>query len=256
VASVHKEVEGAIDEAIEEALAYTFSAKGLLRQALTHSSYVNENPRGGPDNEPLEFLGDAVLGLAIGHLLIEAYPQHRPGQLSRLRAAVVNEATLAALARRLEVGAALLLGRGEETTGGRDKASILAGTYEALLGAVYLDAGFPAALDIVRRHFAPLPQAASDHKTAFQEYCQARYKLSPRYRLDAESGPAHAKTFRVSAWLGERLLATGEGRSKKEAEAEAARIALAALAAEAGEAAATTEAAEANEATETTEEGA
>ena len=150
----------------------------------------------------------------------------RPGLLSRRRAAVVNEAVLARLAERLALGAALSLGRGEEATGGRYKPSILAGAYEALLGAVYLDAGFPAALAIVRRQFTPLPEAAADYKSQLQELCQAQYRLAPRYELEAETGPAHRKSFQVSVWLAERLLARGEGASKKEAEAEAAREAL------------------------------
>lgn len=217
---------------LEEALAFAFSERTLFRQALTHSSYVHENPQQGPDNEPLEFLGDAVLGLAVGHLLLERHPTHRPGQLSRLRAAAVNEATLAELATRLGLGEALLLGRGEEATGGRSKPSILAGAYEALLGAVYLDAGFAAALDILRRQFTPLPEASADYKTRFQEHCQARFRTSPHYRLESETGPPHRKNFRVSAWLGERRLAEGVGASKKEAEAEAARNALVRLAEE------------------------
>jgi ribonuclease-3 len=217
---------------LEEALGFNFSDKALLRQALTHSSCVHENPQLGPDNEPLEFLGDAVLGLAVGHLLLETYPAYRPGQLSKLRAAAVNERTLARLAGELGLGAALRLGRGEEATGGRAKPSILAGACEALLGAIYLDGGFPAALEIVRRQFSPLPRPAADYKTALQEHCQARHRVSPHYRLEEASGPPHRRTFQISAWLGERLLATGQGRSKKEAETAAARAALVLLAAE------------------------
>jgi ribonuclease-3 len=219
-------------QALEEALGFDFSDKALLKQALTHSSCVHERPAAGPDNEPLEFLGDAVLGLAVGHLLLELEPSGRPGQLSRLRAAVVNETTLAELARRLGLGEALVLGRGEETTGGRGKPSILAGAYEALLGAIYLDGGFQAALAIVRSQFTPLPASPADHKTTLQELCQARYRRSPRYHLDSEAGPAHLKSFEISAWLGERMLARGQGRSKKEAEADAARTALDVLLAE------------------------
>lgn len=218
---------------LEIALAYRFSRPVLRRQALTHSSYVHENPQEGPDNEPLEFLGDAVIGLAVGHLLLEEFPGHRPGQLSRLRAAVVNEVNLAQVARRLGLGAAMRLGRGEEATGGRDKPSILAGACEALLGAVYLDGGFEAALAIVKRLLSPLPTAAADYKTRFQEFCQARYRVSPHYHLEGESGPPHRKSFQVTAWMGDRLLASGQGPSKKEAETEAARAALALLEAEA-----------------------
>jgi ribonuclease-3 len=220
---------------LESTLGFSFADQALLRQALTHSSHVHEHPQGGPDNEPLEFLGDAVLGLAVGHLLLEEHPGYRPGALSKLRASVVNERTLAELAERLGLGAALSLGRGEESTGGRSKPSILAGAYEALLGAVYLDAGFEATLDIVRRQFTPLPEAGADFKTAFQERCQARHRTAPRYELESESGPAHRRNFRVAAWLGERLLARGEGASKKAAEAEAARTALARLTEEEGE---------------------
>ncbi|MFH0810489.1 MAG: ribonuclease III [Pseudomonadota bacterium] len=216
-------------EEMQRTLQFEFLNQDLLLRALTHSSFVHENPHLGPDNESLEFLGDAVLGLAVGHLLIELYPAHGPGQLSKMRAAVVNERALEGLAIQLDLGSLLRLGRGEETGGGRKKASLLAGTYEALLGAIYLDAGFEAALAMVKRQFTPLPQSPTDHKTAFQELCQACCRMSPHYVAEGETGPPHRKTFRVAVRVGDRVLATGEGRSKKEAETQAAKDAFAIL---------------------------
>jgi ribonuclease III len=215
-------------------LGYEFYDLGLLDRALRHSSYAHENPDLGPSNEQLEFLGDAVLALTVSDLLLAASPESSEGELTRRRAALVNARQLAALARDLDLGAFLLLGRGEEQQGGRRKPSLLADALEAVLAAVFLDGGLGAARDLVRRWFDPLLRregdlAWHDPKTALQELAQIRFKTSPVYHLLEESGPGHEKHFRVEVLLGERVLSQGGGSTKKRAEQEAARLALAVL---------------------------
>ncbi len=214
-------------------LGYSFRDPGLLGRAFLHASYVNE--QGDPglrDNERLEFLGDAVLDLAVSHLLMERFPDAPEGDLSRYRAMLVDEAGLRRIARHLDLGRFLRLGRGEEQTNGRDKPSILASTAEALIGALYLDAGFPAAFGIIRRLFTPLIDRVAardlirDFKSVLQEYTQRVYRALPEYQLLEECGPAHDRTFRVRLTLKDRVLAEGEGRSKKSAEQMAAREAF------------------------------
>ena len=205
----------------------------LLERALTHRSYAYEHG-GLPTNERLEFLGDAVLGLVVTDALYRDHPDLPEGALAKLRASVVNTRALADVARSLELGRWLRLGRGEEVTGGRDKSSILADTTEALIGAVYVDRGIEAAATLVRRLFDPLMRAASqdgaalDWKTALQELAAARGLGVPDYRI-GESGPDHAKSFTAEVALGGDVLGTGAGRSKKEAEQHAAEAACAAL---------------------------
>uniref|UniRef100_A0A7V4G668 Ribonuclease 3 n=1 Tax=Desulfobacca acetoxidans TaxID=60893 RepID=A0A7V4G668_9BACT len=217
-------------------LGRRFKDPGLLERALRHSSYCHEFPEVGPSNEPLEFLGDAVLALAVSHLLLEEFPESTEGELSRRRAALVNARQLAALARDLELGSYLLLGRGEERQAGREKPSLLADALEAVLAAVYLDGGFRAAQRLVRRWFTPLLRRQEalprDFKTALQEYTQARFKLSPHYHLLEAGGPGHAPHFRIELRLGERVLAQGEGPSKKQAAQQAAERGLQILVAE------------------------
>jgi len=212
-------------------LGHRFKAPGLLDRALRHSSYAHENPEAGPSNEQLEFLGDAVLALTISNLLLAAFPGSSEGELSRGRAALVNARQLSALARKLELGAHLLLGRGEEQQAGREKPSLLADALEAVLAAVFLDGGLKAAERLTRRLFTPCLESLAessrqDFKTALQEYSQARYKTSPIYLLLSESGPGHARHFQVEVALLGQPLARGEGRSKKQAEQNAARAAL------------------------------
>jgi ribonuclease III len=212
-------------------LGHRFQDPGLLDRALRHSSYANENPGAGPSNEQLEFLGDAVLSLTVSNLLLAVYPQSSEGELSRGRAALVNARQLAALARQLDLGAHLLLGRGEEQQAGRDKPSLLADALEAVLAAVFLDGGLRAAADLTQRLFAPYLESPGapfwqDFKTALQEFTQPRYKASPTYELIEESGPGHAKNFLVEVELLGQPLARGTGRSKKQAEQRAARKAL------------------------------
>lgn len=217
-------------EELSEALGYVFSQHELLLQAFRHSSYVNEQSgQDLEDNERLEFLGDAVLDLAVSHLLMDNFLDAEEGDLSKYRAMVVDESGLCQIARRLKLGDYLFLGKGEEQSQGRKKPSILANTMEALLGALYLDAGFEKAMDIIRMLFAPLIVKAGtedmphDFKSQLQEYTQKIYKTLPRYSLSHESGPAHDKTFRVTLSLKGDILAEGEGKSKKEAEQKAAR---------------------------------
>ncbi|MDI6854854.1 MAG: ribonuclease III [Deltaproteobacteria bacterium] len=215
-------------------LGYDFYDLGLLDRALRHSSYAHENPDLGPSNEQLEFLGDAVLALTVSDLLLSASPDSSEGELSRRRAALVNARQLAALAKSMDLGNFLLLGRGEEQQGGRRKPSLLADALEAVLAAVFLDGGLAAARDLTRRWFGPLLHregdlAWQDAKTALQELTQERFKASPVYLLLEESGPGHEKHFQVEVHLGERTLSQGGGPTKKQAEQEAARLALAVL---------------------------
>jgi ribonuclease III len=212
-------------------LGCRFQDLSLLDRALRHSSYTYEHPEAGPSNEQWEFLGDAVLALIVSHLLLEMFPEASEGELSRRRAALVNARQLAAVARGLDLGDCLLLGRGEARQAGQEKPSLLADALEAVLAAAYLDGGFQKAQRLVRRWFAPiLAQQDSlswqDPKTALQELIQARHKLSPTYHLLEQTGPSHARRFRVELRLGKTALAQGEGPSKKQAEQQAARAAL------------------------------
>ncbi len=216
-----------------EAALGTSVQPALLERALTHRSYAYEHG-GLPTNERLEFLGDAVLGLAVTDALYRTHPDLAEGQLAKLRASVVNTRALAGVGRELGLGRWLRLGRGEETTGGRDKNSILADTTEALLGAVYLDRGVDAAVALVQRLFGPLMHAAAqdgaalDWKTALQELSATLALGVPDYRI-AESGPDHAKRFTAAVHVGGEARGEGDGRSKKEAEQRAAEAAFAAL---------------------------
>jgi ribonuclease III len=225
---------------LEQRLDYRFENADLLRTALTHKSFANENPALlRDDNERLEFLGDAVLDLAVGHLLMERFPVRSEGELSKRRASIVNEQGLYDVAGRLGLGDWLFLGRGEEQTGGRKKPSLLADACEAVLAAVYLDGGFAAAFRVIARLFeerlAAIEKAGGeDYKTQLQEVVQARLRQVPRYAVVAESGPDHEKIFEVAVHVGGEELARASGRSKKEAEQGAARLALEALAQKAG----------------------
>ncbi|MBI4508712.1 MAG: ribonuclease III [Deltaproteobacteria bacterium] len=220
---------------LERKLGFSFREPSLLEVALTHKSFLNETPglkRG--DNERLEFLGDAVLGLVIGHLLMERFPTLREGELSVMRARIVNEQGLAEVALDLDLGAWLFLGKGEDQTGGRKKPSLLADATEAVVGAVYLDGGFSAVFDVLRHLFASRLGAVeasgfTDFKTRLQERAQGLLRETPRYALVGQKGPDHDKTFEVAVLLGGKELARGDGRSKKEAEQRAAEKALGVL---------------------------
>ncbi|MCE7079931.1 ribonuclease III [Streptomyces sp. ST2-7A] len=226
---------------LEGRLGYKVEA-ALLVRALTHRSYAYEHG-GLPTNERLEFLGDSVLGLVVTDTLYNRHPELPEGQLAKLRAAVVNSRALAEVARGLDLGAFVRLGRGEEGTGGRDKASILADTLEAVIGAVYLDCGLAAADELVHRLFDPLIErsaglgAGLDWKTSLQELSAARGLGVPEYEI-TETGPDHEKTFTAAARVAGTAYGTGTGRSKKEAEQQAAETAWRAIRAAAdGEAA-------------------
>jgi ribonuclease III len=213
---------------LERVLGHTFKRRGLLLTALTHRSHANENPDlGRPDNEKLEFLGDAVLDLVVGHLLMERFPNLREGQLSVTRSQVVSEEGLSALARELGLGDWLLLGKGELKGGGRFKPSILADALEAVIAAVYLDGGFSAAWSLVARLFEHSIDSVEetgfyDFKTRLQELAQARLKEAPVYRVVSSSGPDHAKIFEVAVEIDGREWGRASGRSKKRAEQLAA----------------------------------
>ena len=213
-----------------ERIEYSFRKKDLLVEAFSHSSYVNERGEAGvKDNERLEFLGDAVLDLAISDILMEFFESAREGDLSKYRAIVVNEKGLCKVAKELELGDYILLGRGEELSNGREKSSILANTMEALLGALYLDAGFDVAKKIIRKLFIPLivkidsGKLARDYKSKLQEFTQENFKTRPEYKHTKETGPAHDKTFSVKVILNKMIIAQGEGKTKKQAEQNAAR---------------------------------
>jgi ribonuclease-3 len=200
-----------------------------LEQALTHRSYAYENG-GLPTNERLEFLGDSVLGLVITDTLFRAHPDLSEGRLAKLRAAVVNARALADVARALGLGEHVRLGRGEQATGGRNKASILSDTAEAVIGAIYLTVGFEAASAVVHRLFDPLLEQAAglgaglDWKTSLQEMCADRGLGVPEYIIE-DSGPDHEKTFAAQVRVAEGIYGSGVGRSKKEAEQQAAETA-------------------------------
>lgn len=215
--------------ALEGRLGYQFHERTWLIQALRHSSYTHEFPQAGPSNERLEFLGDAVLNLVISDALVRLYPHAPEGDLSRLRASLVNAGHLAKLAKHLQLGACLRLGRGEEQQAGRRKPSVLADALEAIIGATYLDGGFGAAREVVLALFQESLQSLEkdltphDYKTALQEYVQKRFKVSPEYHLVAETGPAHARQFIVEVWVAGVPLGVGQGNSKKQASQGAAQ---------------------------------
>jgi ribonuclease-3 len=212
-------------------LGHSFHDLTLLRDALTHRSFANEQPAQAPrDNERLEFLGDAVLSLSVSALLWERFPEAKEGELTRLRADLVCEASLSELARGLDLGPALRLGKGEDRSGGRTKARLLCCAFEACVAAVYLDGGLTAANTVVRTLFEPRLTAPRlgqrDYKTRVQEVVQALGGATPRYAVVQTEGPDHARTFHVSCLAQERELGRGVGRSKVEAEQDAARSAL------------------------------
>jgi ribonuclease-3 len=221
-------------DALERIVGYRFRDAGLLEHALTHTSRANEDVSGGVfDNESLEFLGDAVLGFAIADLLFRKFPKEDEGWKSKIKASLVSTASLARLAEGLNLGDHLLLGRGEEKTGGRRKQALLADGYEALIAAIYLDGGIEHATAFIQRQFADLVNEAGqpdsvmrDFKSTLQERVQSSGEPPPEYVVVGESGPDHHKTFQVEVRVRGETLAEAFGRSKKEAEQEAARMAL------------------------------
>lgn len=217
---------------LEKILQYTFRDTSLLDTALRHSSFVNEqNDPDLQDNERLEFLGDAVLNLVVGHMLMGFFPDLNEGDLSRMRANLVNEVQLAKIARSINLGAYIYLGKGEMQTNGRKKKSILSDAFEAVIAAVYLDGGFDKAFKIIEPYFAPLlrtmtsPAKFHDCKSQLQELVQVKFKVMPQYKVIHESGPDHDKTFKVRLKVRD-LYTEGIGKSKKAAEQDAAQKAL------------------------------
>jgi len=226
---------------LESLLGHHFRSAELLERALTHSSWVAEHPAqegasAPDDNEKLEFLGDAVLTLVVSEALLAAFPEWHEGRLSKGRATLVNAGALAQASRRLELGGHLRLGRGEEKTGGREKAALLADAYEAVIAAIFLDAGLPAARSFIERSLLSFGLADEseqlgrpDHKSHLQEILQERGWPTATYRVVAETGPDHRKLFEVEVRVQGRASARGQGNTKKEAEQVAAREAIAQL---------------------------
>ena len=223
---------------LASALGLSFSDADLLQQSLYHRSYLNEAPdREIESNERLEFLGDAVLGLIVSEKLYRDYPALSEGHLSQLRALLVRWDALAQAARRIDLGSYLVLGRGEELSGGRERPSTLAGAYEALIGAAFLDGGMTKARKLVLRLLKPdfdeiaARGVTADSKSELQHVAQTRWRQIPEYRLISSEGPDHAKLFTVEVCIGDQVLGGGQGRNKKQAELNAARQALETLAA-------------------------
>ena len=222
---------------LQTRIDYRFRDRGLLEHALTHKSRAAEDASGGVvDNESLEFLGDAVLGLVVADALYRRYPTYNEGQKSKIKASVVSTQSLARHAEQLRLGEHLILGRGEEKTGGRHKQALLADTCEALIAAIYLDGGLDPARAFLMREFASGIEDARqpeyfgrDHKSRLQERLQAQGKPLPSYRISGEVGPDHRKLFHVDVFVGDEMIAQGAGRTKKEAEQEGAKLALAAM---------------------------
>jgi ribonuclease-3 len=231
-------------DALESILGYRFRDRGLLEHALTHKSKAHEDPSGGVvDNESLEFLGDAVLGLVVADVLFRAFPSYSEGQKSKIKANLVSTASLVEVAEELGLGEHLILGRGEEKTGGRRKNALLADTCEALIAALYLDGGLDAARQFIVKALGPRIDEARqpgyfgrDHKSRLQERLQAMGRSLPHYRVAAEAGPEHRKLFQVEILVDDAVLARASGRTKKDAEQEAARLALDSLEEDPGEA--------------------
>jgi ribonuclease III len=222
---------------LEARIGHQFEDLGLLEHALTHRSRAHEDASGGViDNESMEFLGDAVLGFVIADMLFMRFPTHSEGYKSKVKAGIVSAASLARLADEIDLGAFMLLGRGEEKTGGRRKHAILADGFEALIAAVYLDGGIDAARDFIVGRFGPLIDAGGDHaadatftddwKSALQESLQASGLGLPNYRLASAEGPDHRKRFEVEVLVGGEVFGRATGRAKKEAEQLAAREAV------------------------------
>ncbi|MCC6616831.1 MAG: ribonuclease III [Anaerolineae bacterium] len=211
---------------------FRFRNSVLLREALTHSSFLNEHPDGGPDNERLEFLGDAILAYLSAEMLFTRFPGMREGEMTRLRAALVRADTLADMARECKIGEALRMARGEEATGGRERVTLLGDAFEALLGALYLDQGIDRVRDwLLPRLSVRLDEVMrnaldKDARSLLQEIMQERTGITPTYTVVGEHGPEHEKEFTVEVRVGDQVLAQGTGRSKQTAAQDAARRAL------------------------------
>ncbi len=220
-------------DGLTQHLGYQFQNKQLLYDALTHRSFMNEFAGiVREDNEKLEFLGDSVLGLMISEFLYQRYPRFTEGDLSRVKSHVVSEPFLALLAREIELGTFLFLGKGEAASGGHEKSSLIADCFEAVIAAIYLDGGMEGAKSFLLRCFQTKietlveQQHILDHKSLFQEYAQQHFGATPRYKLHQIVGPDHDKTFEIELVLKKEVFSVGSGKSKKEAEQSAAKAAL------------------------------
>lgn len=217
---------------LESALNYRFTDLRLLQKAVIHSSYAFEQAESGLDNQVLEFIGDAVLDLVIAHVLSLRYPDMREGELTRFRASLVNESHLADMSRSMDLGRYLCLGKGEESSSGRNKSSILSCAFEAVIGAVFEDSGYQEAAVLVEDLFSASLESKkeelllTDAKSRLQELLQEEFNEAPTYCLDREEGPSHQKQFCVSVMFRGEVLGSGTGSSKKEAEQRAASVAL------------------------------
>lgn len=217
---------------LEKILGTTFKNQGLLIEALTHKSNLNESAKGSESNERLEFLGDSVLSLLTSTQLYKNFPTYPEGKLTNLRSILVRTQTLGKISQKLSLGEFLHMSKGEERSGGRTNLSLLADTFEAIIGAMYLDSGLETVKRFLERNlFSQIDTLSNDksnfdYKSHLQEVTQNSERLAPTYRVTKEVGPDHAKTFTVAVYAGSKQLATGTGKSKQEAEQEAARIAL------------------------------
>lgn len=217
---------------LESLIGYRFTDLRLLQKALIHSSYAFERAQAGQDNQVFEFIGDAVLDLVIGHLLSRRYAEMKEGQLTKFRASLVNESHLALMARELDLGKFLCLGKGEDSSNGRNKSSILSCALEAVIGAIFEDSDYPTVAALVEKLFTDSVEEKKedllqgDAKSRLQELLQEHHNEAPTYRLESEEGPSHRKQFFVSVIFREEVLGTGSGGSKKEAEQRAAAAAL------------------------------
>lgn len=220
-------------EELQRNSGFHFNNMNILVEAFVHRSYLNENP-GSPlhSNERLEFLGDSIIGFVIAEKLFRELPQLSEGEMTRLRSQIVSQEGLSALARQIDLGKYLLLSRGEGISGGRDRDSNLARTFESLMGAIYLDQGLPAVKDFLNRMVmsqdvvALMTSETFDYKSKLQEYTQAKYQVTPVYETVEEEGPPHDRNFLVIVKAGEKVIGEGKGKSKKKAEEEAAKYAL------------------------------
>lgn len=209
----------------------SFKDLKLLNLSLSHKSYINEI-NGKENNEKLEFLGDSVIGLVITEYLYKSYPSLTEGELARIKSFIVSEDLLSKLAKEIHLNRYILIGKGEELSGGRHKKAILADTYEAFLGAYYLDSNLSKVRKFILKHFIKeidlviAGKHEKDYKTLLQEFCQKKYKVCPVYRLYNEEGPEHDKTFFVNVFINDNIIGKGFGKSKKEAEKEAAKNAF------------------------------
>lgn len=213
---------------IEKKLDYKFKDRGLLKTALTHSSYANETSV--ESNERLEFFGDAVLGFIVAHVLFKRYPDATEGKLSKMRSSIVSRMNFAHFALELRIDKQLLLGKGEENTGGRERESNLSGTFEAVIGAIFIDGGYRKVYKVITKLLNNClngdEEIFKDYKTKLQEVAQRKFKKIPKYKVVLEEGPPHEKCFHIEVKLGRKSFGKGMGRNKKQAEQEAAKQGL------------------------------